>query len=129
MEGYSSTSLDQSAAKNFAYMSETDDLNPVLMAITLENETGKHYFSLDTIDYSCYPSEREILLQAGLIFKVQKVEEEDDLTIIHLYTSEKNVRTHERRHVMAFVIPLAAYLVPIFLPNLLKEIDEEWYDG
>lgn len=35
----------------------------------MKNETGRHYFSLDTKEYSNYPDEKEILIQAGIKFK------------------------------------------------------------
>ena len=36
------------------------------MKITMENESGKHYICLDRSDYTSYPEEREVLLQAGI---------------------------------------------------------------
>jgi hypothetical protein len=44
-------------AKNFARLAETDVLNQVILVIEMENETGKHYFSLDDSKYTCYPQE------------------------------------------------------------------------
>jgi hypothetical protein len=32
----------------------------------MQNESHKHYISLDREDYTCYPDEKEILLQAGI---------------------------------------------------------------
>ena len=66
LDGYSSTTQKQYIARQFATIS--DDSIPVLLEISMKNESGKHYFSLDTQDYSNYPEEQEILLQAGLIF-------------------------------------------------------------
>lgn len=43
------------------------------MKITLENESGKHYICLDRPDYTSYPEEREVLLQAGISAKVEFV--------------------------------------------------------
>ena len=42
----------------------------------MENESGKFYISLDRDDYTCYPDEREILLQAGISARVESVEYE-----------------------------------------------------
>ena len=71
LDGYSSASLDQNLARFFAHNNDYKEGNlKVLLVIKIMNETGKHYFSLDTKDYSCYPEEQEILLQAGLIFNV-----------------------------------------------------------
>lgn len=54
---------------------------------------------LDNPEYTCYPEEKEILLQAGLVLKVVSYEydEKDNLWIIHLKTSEKIVKRHERK--------------------------------
>ena len=62
LDGYSSASLDEKIAANFAAQAETDDADQVLMRITMENESGKYYVSLDREDYTCYPNEKEILL-------------------------------------------------------------------
>ena len=60
LDGYSSTTQKEHIAKQFATIEEYTI--PILLEITLKNETGKHYFSLDTKDYSNYPDEQEILL-------------------------------------------------------------------
>lgn len=39
----------------------------ILLKINIKNESGKHYFSLDSESYTPYPDEQEILLQAGLV--------------------------------------------------------------
>ena len=44
-------------AMNFAMKAETDYLDPVLLKITLKNESGKMYFSLDSSNYSQYQDE------------------------------------------------------------------------
>ena len=65
LDGYSSTTKKEHIAKKFAAISELtgdDDQVPVLLEITMKNESGKHYFSLDSNCYSKYPSEQEILL-------------------------------------------------------------------
>ena len=76
---------------------ETDEIDPVILIITIKNETGKYYFSLDSKDYSNYPEENEILLQAGLIFEyhghsVINLTQETTITEIYLSTSEKLVK-------------------------------------
>ena len=43
----------------------------VLFKIELENKHSKYYISLDKEDYSVYPDEKEILLQAGLMAEVK----------------------------------------------------------
>lgn len=52
LDGFSSTSRNIEAATSFAVRAETDELDPVLLVINLENETGKYYFSLDTKEYT-----------------------------------------------------------------------------
>lgn len=55
LEGYSSATLSESIARQFAAWSETDDENQVLLKIEMENESGKHFISLDKPDITCYP--------------------------------------------------------------------------
>ena len=42
------------------------------MKIKMMNESGKNFFSLNTAEYTLYPDEQEILLQAGIVGKVIK---------------------------------------------------------
>lgn len=70
MDGYNSASLDEGIARYFALKSETDTNNPVLLKIRIENETSKYFISLDREEYTFYPDEKEILLQAGIVAKV-----------------------------------------------------------
>ena len=65
LDGYSSTTRNQQTAKQFAVINEflgDNESIPVLLEISMKNESGKHYFSLDTKEYSNYPNEQEILL-------------------------------------------------------------------
>ena len=62
LDGYSSTSFDEMTARRFAAENETDHLDQVIMKITIENQSNKHYLCLNRSDYTCYPDEREILL-------------------------------------------------------------------
>ena len=98
MDGYSSTSLNKSVARKFAYL--TDESIPVLLSITIKNESGKHYFSLDTTEFTNYPEEKEILLQAGLIFQFVSIEQGLDITIINLKTSEAMIRNFKRKQAL-----------------------------
>ena len=61
----------------------------ILLQISMENESGKHYFQLDSTQFTLYPDEQEILLQAGTKAKVIEVTEEDEMTVFKLATSEK----------------------------------------
>lgn len=94
LDGYSSTSKNEKLARYFAFKGECGpDFVRVLLKIEMENESGKYYFYLDSSDYTCYPDEKEILLQSGLKFKLKSVEyeKEKDLIIVSLYTSERVV--------------------------------------
>ena len=86
-------------------MSETSDKNQVLLKINLENESGKHFISLDRNDITCYPEEKEILLQAGITAKIINIQKEktkagDTITIFNLYVSESMVRKQKNRNVL-----------------------------
>ena len=47
-----------------------------MLKIRMKNESAKHYVSLDRDDISCYPDEKEILIQAGIKAKILSVEKE-----------------------------------------------------
>lgn len=96
MDGYRSASLKKNIAKNFAARAEDDKKDKVLLKIILENETGLYYMMLDKEDYTCYPDEKEVILQAGLIAKIRSVEydQTQELTTFNLYISEKMIKRH-----------------------------------
>ena len=63
----------------------------------MKNESNKHYLSLNRPDYTCYPKEEEIILQAGLKAEIISVESENigienKLTVFELYITEKRQR-------------------------------------
>ena len=66
--------MNEKIAKVFASLAETDILDKVLLKITIENQKGKYFISLDNSDYTLYLEEKEILLQAGLVAKVISVQ-------------------------------------------------------
>jgi hypothetical protein len=66
-------------------------MKSVLLKITLKNESGRHYFSLDSHKFTCYPDEREILLQAGLLFVIDEIKKDEELTVIEMHSSEKMI--------------------------------------
>ena len=57
LDGYVSASRSLDVAKNFANMASSDENDMVILIITMKNETGKHYISLDRDDYTCYLDE------------------------------------------------------------------------
>ena len=80
-----------------------------------------YYFSLDSEDYTCYPDEKEILLQAGLIFDVVSIHEEsvkkgslDKITIIKLRTSERKIKNYNRCSKIKLLFPFIFYFIWIF---------------
>ena len=77
-DGYSSTSMDEKIARYFASKSDTSDGKQiVLLKLRIENESGKHYFPLDSSEFTLYPDEKEVLLQAGIVAKVCSVVQEE----------------------------------------------------
>ena len=90
------------------------------MKITLENESGKHYISLDRFDYTSYPEEREVLLQAGISAKLEFVYKEkingELFTVFVVYIQEKLVNSQQRQRTLEFIIPFSVY----FVTNLLQ---------
>ena len=80
-----------------------------------------YYFSLDSEDYTCYPDEKEILLQAGLIFDVVSIHEEsvkkgslDKITIIKLRTSERKIKNYNRCSTIKLLVPFIFYFIWTF---------------
>ena len=58
----------------------------------MKNESSKYYFTLDSKDFTAYPEEQEILIQAGLKFKLESIIDNQSLmglTIVNLKTSER----------------------------------------
>ena len=74
IDGYRSTSLDYNIARHFAHAGEEDEKVEVILKIRMENKYGKYFMCLNTEEYSIYPDEQEVLLQSGLIAKVEGVE-------------------------------------------------------
>lgn len=77
LNGFTSTTLCKNTAIEFAFfgLSEIDNVakTPTLFEITLSGRN--QYFYLGNEDYSAYPEEQEMLLQEGIQYKVQKVDE------------------------------------------------------
>lgn len=75
-------------ARKFAAQMETDSRDQVLLKINMKNESGKYYVSLDNRSLTAYPDEKELILQAGIVCNLEKVERqmvmEDEVTIFHL---------------------------------------------
>ena len=66
-----------------------------MLKIKMKNESQKYYVSLNRRDYTSYPEEQEILLQAGLTAKnvcsYEDIQEGESLTVFELFISEAMV--------------------------------------
>ena len=62
LDGYSSTTTDESVARNFMARAETMDNELVLLVINMVNESQRHYFQLNKPEYTPFPEENEVLL-------------------------------------------------------------------
>ena len=111
IDGYRSTSLDEKVAMNFAALAETDDLDQVVLNIKIENKFQKYYICLDRDDYSLYCDEKEVLLQAGLIARVNNVEMSEDgqITIFNLEILDPMVEKLRLERLLEFLIPTMIY--------------------
>jgi uncharacterized protein YacL (UPF0231 family) len=74
-------------------MSETDELEQVILSIKFENKSEKPYICMDRSEYTVYLDEKEVLLQAGLKAEVMSVQFIDgsDITVFDLYISDASV--------------------------------------
>ena len=65
----------------------------VMLVIELENSKSQYYISLNRQEYTLYPDEEEILLQAGLTAKIKSFNrsENGEWTTFYLYISDKMV--------------------------------------
>ena len=77
----------------------------------MENESGKHYFSLDSPQFTLYPDEQEILLQAGIRAKVIDFHEKNGMKVFSLYTSEKMIRRRHIINLFSFYMPTLVFFV------------------
>lgn len=81
LKGFTSSSQSLEKAIHFANkfnrkLKKNKNKIPVLFMIDLKNESAKNY--VDMIGCSLYPSELEILLSDGLIYKVISVDYTDE---------------------------------------------------
>ena len=104
---------------------ENEEVWRVLVSISMKNESGKYYFCLDNPDFTNYPDEQEVLLQAGLIFTVKEIVQiDDDLMEVKLETSEKMIHTHQAWQRRRHIIPFVSYCLAQFVQFLIR-IDSE----
>ena len=121
IEGFRSASEDIRTALDFAYKGLDEDTQAVLLKFCLENKRGKYFICLDRDDYTQYPDEKEILLQAGLTVEVKgcydadrsgrRIENSDPIrqdkcTVFELYISDEMVQREERRRKRDYIMPI-----------------------
>ena len=94
------------------------------MKIQMENESGKHYFSLNTAEFTLYPEEKEILLQAGIVGRVVKYEKVKDLNIFHIKISERWVLLITYMKTVAFWLPFIFFAIGIFYYSYYLIVDQ-----
>ena len=113
LDCYRSTSMSESTARSFAARAETDVLDQVILRLKIENKKSKYFICLDREDYTIYLDEQEVLLQAGLIAKIESYEVSDDgeLTIFNLWVSDKMVEKEIKKRTRDYVIPVIFYSI------------------
>ena len=85
---------------------KNSDQQEVILKMKIENKKGKHYICLDRPEYTLYPDEREILIQSGLKAKIESIElNNDDITIISLFISDKMVKREKRKRTLDYAWP------------------------
>lgn len=77
LRGFTSTSLDQKVSLEFALKGASDDgvWKSVLIELELKNKKGYDGFQMNSVEYTAYPHEKEILFYDGLQADVKKVSE------------------------------------------------------
>ena len=85
---------------------------------------------MDRSEYTCYPLEREILLQAGISAKVEFSYEKsvngESFTVFYLYISEELVKNSKRRAKLLIIIPFIVFFV-IQAIEAEMQIQTEYY--
>ena len=84
----------------------------VVMKITMTNETGKYYFSMDE-GYTVYTGEIEVLLLQGIVAEITHIETRTDTERAVDYTYVELLIT-EKRQERDRCIKLAIF-IPLFL--------------
>jgi len=77
LRGFTSTTTDNETAMYFAIKGENKKKNmkSVFVSIKIRNLKGYDGFQLNSLEYTAYPDEKEILFYDGLQFKVVEVKE------------------------------------------------------
>ena len=89
----------------------------------MKNESGKHYFSLDSEEYTLYTDEQEILLQAGLPAKILSFDYEKNLIVFNLYVSEKMIRRRKQALRTSFIVPILTFFLNRLYANIYTVTD------
>ena len=98
----------------------------------MENETGKHYVFLDSEEYTSYPDEQEVLVQAGLTARVTLVSQmsygAEEITAFDLYISERMIKKSKIRQSLLLIIPFLLLSIYQILNYLLVLDYDEYVD-
>lgn len=101
---------------------EREGLQEVLLKIRFENSKGRHYICLDRPDYTSYPDEKEVILQAGL--KAQVIDytdvNGDERTDFSLYISDKMVQREKKKRTLDYALPVMIYLADRLCASILN---------
>ena len=78
LKGFTSTSMSREKGLDFALNGLNEEAGPIKVPILLEiNFKGRNqYFSLNSKEYSAFHGEEEVLLQEGIQYKIEEIEEE-----------------------------------------------------
>jgi hypothetical protein len=98
----------------------------------MKNESGKHFICLDRADYSNYPNEKEVLLQAGITATVLSVKSElvmaDKITIFEVEVSEKDLKDYKTKQYLMMLLPLFMYFISAFFAIDIEDEDEDEHE-
>ena len=119
-------------AKYFAFFGDTDEKNPIVLRMRLENKKSKYFVSLDSKEYTLYPEEQEILLQSGLKALVESVQTVEDksgtVTIMSLCIKDEMVEKEHKKRTLYFAMPVILisihqlYLFPVLLFTIIQTL-------
>jgi hypothetical protein len=80
--------------------------------------------NLNRPEFTCYPEEKEILLQAGLIAKVISITYEpigaDKIAVFELNITEGRQRINKLRDILLFVVPISLFFIGVYAEDIYR---------
>ena len=80
-----------------------------MLNIEIENQKSKYYICLDREEYTVYPHEKEVLLQAGLVAEIKSVSRTEDKfgewVVFNLLISDRAIDLQSKVRLLILVIP------------------------